>query len=152
MEDAGIYAFESDYLDRYVQVGAAGEKVISCSFPEHPDDDVTDDHPLLERLSAYLDGAADDFTDVDVGLTVPTPNRDVLEAVRKIPYGEDGTVHQVAQMATGLDPDDEDDVTTIRQALAENPVPLLIPDHRVRDGPSATPPAVEQKLRALEEL
>ncbi|MFB6185175.1 MAG: methylated-DNA--[protein]-cysteine S-methyltransferase, partial [Haloarculaceae archaeon] len=26
------------------------------------------------------------------------------------------------------------------------------PDHRVRDGPSAAPPAVEQKLRAVEGL
>jgi methylated-DNA-[protein]-cysteine S-methyltransferase len=40
----------------------------------------------------------------------------------------------------------------VREALAANPVPLLIPDHRVRDGPSGAPPPVEQKLRAVEGL
>ena len=92
-----------------------------------------------------------DFGDVEVGLTVPTDHRRVLEAVREIPYGEQGSVAQVARMA-GLDPDDEDSQRTVREALAENPVPLLVPDHRVRDGPSGAPPDVEQQLRSIEGL
>ena len=55
-------------------------------------------------------------------------------------------------MVAGLDPEDDTDRTLVRTALAENPVPLLVPDHRVRDGPSAAPPDVEQKLRSLEGL
>lgn len=150
--DAGIYARESDFLDRYVQVGAAGEKVISLSFPTTPDDDAGEDHPLLDRIDEYLHNEEDDFRDVDVGLTVPTDRRAVLEATREIPYGQQASVEQVANMAAGLDADDEDDVATVREALADNPVPLVIPDHRVRDGPSAAPPEVEQKLRSLEGL
>jgi methylated-DNA-[protein]-cysteine S-methyltransferase len=151
MEDAGIYARESTYLDRFVQIGAAGEKVISCSFPHDPAADAGDDHPMLDRIDAYLEGAADSFADAQTGLTVPTDHRNVLEATREIPYGEQGSVAQVARMA-GVDAEDEDDVRTVREALAANPIPLVIPDHRVRDGPSGAPPDVEQKLRSLEDL
>jgi methylated-DNA-[protein]-cysteine S-methyltransferase len=73
----------------------------------------------------------------------------VLEALRQVPYGEDVSVERLARMAAGVDPDDE---TTVRTALAENPVPLVVGDHRVRDGPSAAPPAVEQRLRSVEGL
>jgi len=151
-EVAGIYARESTYLDRYVQLGVAQGRVISVSFPTAPDDDAASEHDLLDRVAAYLQGERDDFTDVTVALTVPTDRRRVLEAVREIPYGEDASVAQLARMAPDLDPDDEADVTTVREALADNPAPIFVPDHRVRDGPSAAPPAVEQKLRSLEGL
>lgn len=148
--DAGIFARESSYLDCYVQIGVAGEKIISLSTPDHAD--APDDHPLLDRIGAYLEGEPDDFGGVDIGLTAPTPHRDVLEATREIPYGEQGSVEQLAGMTPGLDPSDDEDLTAVRQALADNPVPLLIPDHRVRDGPSALPPDIEQKFRTLEDL
>ncbi|MFC6974243.1 methylated-DNA--[protein]-cysteine S-methyltransferase [Halomicroarcula sp. GCM10025709] len=151
-DDAGIYARESEYLDRYVQFGAAGDRIISLSFPTHPEDVTSDDHALLDRIDEYLAGAEDDFRDVALGLTVPTDQRRVLEAVREIPYGENATVEQVARMTPDLDSTEQEDLTAVREALAANPVPLLIPDHRVRDGPSAAPPPVEQKLRSLEGL
>ncbi len=148
--DAGIYAQESAYLDRYVQLGEAGDRIIALSFPNQPDDEA--DHPLLDRIETYLGGASEDFEDVTVGLTVPTEQRAVLESVRKLPYGEDATVEQVANMTADLDGEESDDLATVREALAANPVPLLIPDHRVRDGPSGAPPAVEQRLRSVEGL
>ena len=150
--DAGIYARESTYLDRFVQFGEAGDRIISVSFPSQPDADSAADHPLLDRLEAYLAGTEDDFDDVTVGLTVPTAQRTVLERLRTVPYGEETTVAQLAGMVPDMDPDDQDDLTAVREALAANPVPLLLPDHRVRDGPSGAPPPVEQKLRAVEGL
>ncbi|MFC7166738.1 MGMT family protein [Halospeciosus flavus] len=152
MDAAGIYAAESSYLGRYVQIGVAGEKLISVSFPSTPDEDAEEEHELLDRLLAYLEGVEDDFDDVDVGLTLSGEKRDVLEAARDIPYGEQVTVEQLARMTPGLDPEDEEDDMTVREALAENPVPIVVPDHRVRDGPSAAPPEVEQKLRNVEGL
>lgn len=148
----GIFALESAYLDRFVQVGAAGGKLISVSFPATPDEDAGSDHPLLDRIERYLEGASDDFDDVDVGLTVPTDHRRVLEALRAVGYGDQVSVERLTAMTADLDPDEEADRELVRTALAENPVPLVVPDHRVRDGPSAAPPAVEQKLRALEGL
>ena len=151
-DDPGIFARESAYLERFVQVGIAGGKAISVSFPTVPDDEAGDDHALLDRIGRYLDGARDDFADVDVGLTVPTDHRQVLLALRNVPYGEQVPVDRLTGMTDGLDPDDEDDLELVRAALAENPVPLVVPAHRVRDGPSGAPPDVEQKLRSLEGL
>lgn len=150
-EAAGIYARESPYLDRYVQVGIASERVISVSFPGEPEDNAVSEHPLLDRVFAYLEGKEDDFTDVDIGLTVPTPNRAVLKATRGIPYGTQISVERLARMVPDLESDEEGH-ETVRTALADNPAPLMIPDHRVRDAPSAAPPKIEQRLRSLEGL
>ncbi|WP_435335340.1 methylated-DNA--[protein]-cysteine S-methyltransferase [Haloarchaeobius sp. TZWWS8] len=154
MEDAGIYARHYPFLERYVQLGIASGRVISVSFPQHPDDDASEDHELLDRIQTYLDGVQEvDFSDVQVGLTVPTDQRAVLETLReRVPYGEQVDVKQLARMTPGLDPQDEDDLILVRTALDANPTPLFIPDHRVRDGPSAAPPEVEQRLRSVEEL
>jgi methylated-DNA-[protein]-cysteine S-methyltransferase len=151
-EEAGIYALESSYLDRWVQFGEAQGRVISVSFPRTPEDDAGRDHDLLDRIATYLEGGDGDFTDVTVALTVPTDQRAVLDAVREIPYGEQVSCSDLAAMAAGIDPDDDEDLRTVRTALDGNPAPLLIPDHRVRDGPSAAPPEVEQRLRSLEGL
>lgn len=151
--EAGIYARESPYLDRYVQVGAASGRVLRVSFPETPDDDAEDAHPVLDRIFEYLEGLEEvTFEDVQVALTVPTDQRAVLEQVREIPYGDQVSVETLARMTPDLDHEDEDDLILVRTALDENPAPILIPDHRVRDGPSAAPPAVEQKLRSIEGL
>ncbi|NIB98690.1 MGMT family protein [Halobacterium sp. R2-5] len=150
MPAAGIYARDSSYLDRAVQLGVAGDRVISVSFPETAPTDADPDHPLLDRVDDYFDGAEDDFDDVEVGLTMPTKHREVLEAVRNIPYGERVTVKRVLSMVPDVDPEDSDARETARTALAENPVPLFVPDHRVRDGPSGAPPEVVDRLRALE--
>lgn len=149
---AGIYARESGYLERYVQVGTAGGRVISVSFPESPDDDAGEELPLLDRIQAYLEGEEDDFADVDVAMTMPTDQRRVLEAVREVPYSEQVSVKKLAGMTPKLDVDDDGAHQLVRTALAENPAPLVVPDHRVRDGPSAAPPEVEQRLRSLEGL
>ncbi|WP_436926463.1 methylated-DNA--[protein]-cysteine S-methyltransferase [Halosimplex amylolyticum] len=151
-DEAGIYARESTYLDRYVQFGAAQGRVLSVTFPNAPDDEAAADHELLDRIEDYLSGVEDDFADVTVALTVPTDRRGVLEAVREIPYGEQVGVAQLLRMTPDMDPDDDEDVRTARTALADNPAPLLIPDHRVRDGPSAAPAEVEQRLRSVEGL
>ncbi len=152
MEAAGIFARESTVLDRSVQIGVAGGKVISLSFPSEPDLEAENDHEVLDRIMTYLEGDVEDFTDVDVGLTVPTTYRAILERTRSIPYGEEVTVEGLTRMTPDLDPDDEGDRTRVRTALAENPIPLLIPDHRVSDGPSAAPSPVEGTLREIEGL
>ena len=149
----GIFARESTYLDRHVQLGIASGRVLSVSFPETPDEEARPDHDLLDRAFDYLDGVSEEnFGDVAVALTVPTDQRRVLERVREIPYGDEIDVETLARMTSGLDHTDDEDLNVVRTALAENPAPLVIPDHRVRDGPSAAPPAVEQKLRSLEGL
>jgi len=150
-DGAGIHARHSAYLDCWVQLGLAGGRVISVSFPGEAAAE-SDNHELLDRLFDYFDGVIEDeFGDVTVGLTLGGATRDVLETLRDVPYGEEVTVAQLARMTAGA-ADDDDGHGTVRDALAQNPVPILIPDHRVSDGPSAAPPRVEQKLRSLEGL
>jgi methylated-DNA-[protein]-cysteine S-methyltransferase len=155
MNDAeeGIYALESEYLGRAVQVGVASGRVIRVSFPQTPDEDAGSDYSLLDKIQRYIEGASVDFDGVEVALTVPTDQRAVLESVRTIPYGDQVNVRELANMTPGIDPEDDDDLDmVVRTALDENPVPLIVPDHRVRDGPSGAPPAVEQRLRSIEGL
>jgi methylated-DNA-[protein]-cysteine S-methyltransferase len=147
--ETGIYARESAALDRYVQVGMASGRVLSVDFLDAPDDDADDDLPLLDRIDASLEGEREDFAGVDVAMTMPTDRRDILQAVRGVPYGDQLSVAELAGMTPGLEGDDGDR-QLVRTALAENPAPLVIPDHRVQDGPSAAPPAVEQRLRSVE--
>lgn len=147
--DAGVFARESPRLGRAVQVGVAAGRVISVSFPESVPPDAGDEHPLLDRLFAYLDGERTDVTGVEVALTVPTERRRVLEAVRTIPYGEVVGIEAVARMAD-LDPEDGDDRETAVAALAENPIPIFVPDHRIEGARGATPPDVAERLRDLE--
>jgi methylated-DNA-[protein]-cysteine S-methyltransferase len=147
--DAGVFARESERLGRTVQLGVASGRVISVSFPDAVPGDAASDHPLLDRAFDYLDGEPDHFDDVAVALTVPTAQRGVLDAVRKLPYGETVTVERVARLA-GLDADDESDLRTVRTALADNPVPLFVPDHRVRDAEGGAPADVARTLRRIE--
>jgi methylated-DNA-[protein]-cysteine S-methyltransferase len=152
-ETAGIYAREVEFLERYVQFGEASSRVISVTTPEVPDDDAEGEHELLDRFERYCEGLNEDnFADVEVGMTMPTDQRDVLQALRQVGYGEQVDVKTLANMTPGIDAENDEERITVRQALADNPIPILVPDHRVRDGPSALPPAVEQKLRTLEDL
>ena len=150
MDDAGIYARSLPDLGRAVQVGVAGGRIISVSFPRNPDAGAGHGHELLDRIEAYFDGEPDAFDDVTVALTLPTDRRRVLEALRGIPYGETVDVAGLARVTPRLDADDSDAGETVRAALAENPAPLLVPDHRVHDGTSAAPTAVADRMRRIE--
>jgi len=152
MSQSGIFARESTYLDRYVQIGIAQDRVLSVEFPQSADPDVETEHDLLDRVEAYLNGSREELTDVPVAMTMPTDKREVLEVVRTISWGEEVSVEQLARKLPDGDPEDSALYATIREALAANPAPIFIPTHRVRDGPGGSPPAVEQKLRAVEDL
>ena len=153
IEDAGIYAREFAPIDRHVQIGVASSKLLRVTFPETPDAKATTDHPLLDRLDAYLAAREEDgFDDVQVALTVPTDQRRVLESVRDVPFGKAIGIDALTRMTSGLSHEDDGDLETVRTALRENPAPIFIPDHRISDGPGATPPDVVEQLRAIEGL
>lgn len=147
----GIFARESSYLGSWVQLGVASQQLVQVTFPNEPEADAASSHELLDRIFAYLEGERETFETVEIALTVPTDHRAILTATREIPYGSQTTVDGLVGMA-GLDREDEAAIDSARSALAANPIPLIIPDHRVRDGPSGAPPEVEQRLRSLEGL
>lgn len=151
MGTSGVFAREYDAIDTAIEVGFAGGRVISVSFPAEMPPDAADEHELLDRLGATLNGERDGLSDVAIGLTVPTDKRGVLEALRDIPYGESASVSRLTRLA-GLDDNDPDDLELVTAALRGNPVPVLIADHRVDGGPYATPRDVRTALREVEGL
>jgi methylated-DNA-[protein]-cysteine S-methyltransferase len=151
MDDtAGIYGRYVEALDRNVQVGIAQGRVLSVDFPA--DLDADPEHELLDRIEVYLGGEEDDFADVQVAMTMPTDRREVLAAVREIPYGETATVELLTRMVSGRDHDDAEDQAAVRDALAENPAPIFLPTHRIQDGPDGMPSDVAAALREVEGL
>ncbi|MBS3761248.1 MGMT family protein [Halodesulfurarchaeum sp.] len=152
MSGTGIFARTFEELDAVVQIGIANGRVISLSVPDTPEPNASSDNEKLDWIDGYLAGTEQDVTDIEIGLTVPGEQRTVLENVRKIPYGEELRLKRVVARSQGLDPDAEAVLKTARTALAENPIPLFIPDHRVVDGPSGLPADVEATLRKIEGL
>lgn len=152
-ELAGIYARELPTVDRSVQLGVASSKLVHVSFPTEPDEGATDDHELLDRVESVVEGGEpDDFEDVAVGLTVPTNQRAVLERLRQVRPGESIDVEGLTRMTPNLDAEEDDDRALVREALSANPIPLVVPDHRVDGVSGALPGEVRRRLRGVEGL
>lgn len=77
------------------------------------------------QLQEYFAGKRRIF-DIPVKLAVSSFQRDVLQATEHIPYGETRTYSQVAEMIERPGAS-----RAVGSALAANPVPILIPCHRV---------------------
>lgn len=147
------YARYFPYLESTLEIEIVDDRVRAVGFSDDPDPAATDEHELLDRIDRYLSGTVEDaFADIAVDLDAPADERAVLEAVRALPFGENATVDDIARATEAYDAATDEDLDTVREILDRNPVPLIIPDHRVRDGPSAAPPRVEQRLRSLEQL
>jgi methylated-DNA-[protein]-cysteine S-methyltransferase len=146
MDETGVFARTAPGLDRPVQIGVAANRVISVSFPASVPTDAATDHPVIDALCAYLAGEGDTVSDIDVALTIPSDHRAVLEALTNVQHGDTVTVSQLL----GLSRLDSDAHDTVVAALDANPVPILVPDHRVEGGAGATPAEVADYCRELE--
>ena len=105
---------------------------------------------LVERVIAYAEGTPDDFVDIPLGLTgVPEQNRRIYEHIRSFGWGVTTSYGAIARWLG--------DVALSRAvgaAMAVNPIPLIIPCHRVmaadgRTGGFTAPGGVDSKLRLL---
>jgi methylated-DNA-[protein]-cysteine S-methyltransferase len=80
----------------------------------------------ITRMSAHLAGSLDDLGDIPV-IQAATPfERSVYALTRAIPPGHTRTYGELAA-ATG----DATQARAVGQAMARNPVPLIVPCHRV---------------------
>src|ERR1700759_2357912 len=77
---------------------------------------------VADALHAYFDGAK--LPDLPLNPTGTSYQLRVWQALRTIPYGETRTYAQIAALAGGV-------ARTVGQANALNPIPILIPCHRV---------------------
>lgn len=82
---------------------------------------------IIERMRRHLGGEVQDFRSVAVDLSDVAPFfRRVYEAAREIPPGQTRTYGEIAE-AVGR----PDAAVEVGQAMARNPLPILIPCHRV---------------------
>lgn len=105
---------------------------------------------LPDRIKRYAQGEQEDFTDVPLDLTgVPLFNRQAYAELLKVGYGATTTYGAIARTLG--------DVTLSRavgQAMGANPIPLIIPCHRVlasdgKTGGFSSPGGVTAKMRML---
>ncbi len=109
-------------------------------------------NPRLRRaLESFARGNRVDFRHLAVDLGGLTAFRQkVLELTRRIPYGRTATYGELAQRAGK-----ENAARAVGAAMASNPIPLIIPCHRVvasggTIGGFSGPHGVELKRRLLE--
>ena len=82
---------------------------------------------VMRRLGRHLKGRSDDFTDValDLGATSPFARR-VYRALRRVPPGKTTTYAALARKAG-----QPGAARAVGRAVGANPLPLLVPCHRV---------------------
>jgi methylated-DNA-[protein]-cysteine S-methyltransferase len=84
---------------------------------------------VVEQAKRYFDGERIDFTPIALDLSNVDPfRRSIYEALRKVGFGETVTYGELAKRVGANEPQAAQDVGV---AMARNPVPLIIPCHRV---------------------
>jgi methylated-DNA-[protein]-cysteine S-methyltransferase len=105
---------------------------------------------VIERVRSLFTGGMDDLSDVPVDLEGrPEFHRRVWEAILKIPPGRTTTYGELARSLG-----DPGAAQAVGQALGRNPIPVIIPCHRVLGangwrGGFTAPGGVDTKTRLL---
>lgn len=82
---------------------------------------------LVQEFQAYFNGKRVTFNGVSLDLHTATPfQRKVWEAARSIPYGQTRSYRWVAEKIGKPEA-----ARAVGQALGKNPIPVIIPCHRV---------------------
>ncbi|MCE5326129.1 MAG: methylated-DNA--[protein]-cysteine S-methyltransferase [Planctomycetaceae bacterium] len=92
----------------------------------HAREDVKPFTALIELTQAYFDGAAVDFSPVACQLSAGAFRQTVLDACRTIGYGRTESYATLARWVGNSKA-----ARAVAGALAANPVPLVVPCHRV---------------------
>ena len=143
--DEGITRFRLPDPDREAAARQFKSKAESQSPPPHA-------AAVVEEAQRYCAGECIDFTPIELDLSSIDPlRRSIYEALRKVTFGETVTYGELARRAGVTAPQAAQDVGV---AMARNPVPLIIPCHRVlaaggKLGGFSAPGRTETKERML---
>jgi O-6-methylguanine DNA methyltransferase len=105
---------------------------------------------VIEKVRQHLDGTPQDFRDVSLDLQgVGTFSRRVYELAQSIPAGEVRTYGEIAKALN-----QPGATRAVGQALGHNPIPLIIPCHRIlaaggKAGGFSAPGGTTTKARLL---
>ncbi|MEK6234149.1 MAG: methylated-DNA--[protein]-cysteine S-methyltransferase [Planctomycetales bacterium] len=120
----------SEHGLRRVSIGnsnLAAAKASLCDSVEEPSSEEDWDPELRRRLKAFAIGTQDDFLDVRTDLQGFTKfQHQVLDKCRKIPFGSRLTYGRLAAKAGSPKA-----ARAVGSVMANNPIPLVIPCHRV---------------------
>jgi len=114
-----------------VSISEDGEGMITgvylpCSNLPHMEDRTTDAlQDAAKQINEYLSGRRMEF-DLDLKYDGSDFRSRVMEELNRIPYGETRTYRQIAE-AIGY----PNSMRAVGTACAENPLPILVPCHRV---------------------
>ena len=132
--------------------GGATEHALLRRLPNAiPDEPPPEVAATIAAALRYFDGEKMDFSDAQVDLGAQQPFfAQVYEAVRRLGWGQTTTYGAVAR-ELGAGPEAARDVG---QAMASNPIPLIIPCHRVlaaggKVGGFSAPGGSASKLKML---
>lgn len=105
---------------------------------------------IMERVVAYASGAETEFADLELDLSAaPEFHRRTYEDIRGLKWGQTATYGEIARRLGDLQLS-----RAVGQAMAANPIPLIIPCHRVmgsggKSGGFSAPGGVTTKMRML---
>jgi methylated-DNA-[protein]-cysteine S-methyltransferase len=105
----------------------ADGRVVEISHPIVGDDGEASSHSLAKRLTAWFDGRADTFADVELELDWTSPfQRALLDALRAVPAGETVTYGELAALAGRPGA-----ARAAGTFCAQNRFAIVVPCHRV---------------------
>ena len=105
---------------------------------------------VVARIIAYAGGAEDAFQDLTLDLcAVPDLQRRIYEHIRQLGWGETTTYGAIARWLGDVAMS-----RTVGTAMGQNPIPLIVPCHRVlaadgRTGGFSAPGGVRAKMEML---
>ncbi len=134
----------SEYLDCYIEVGKAGNKIVGINFSETKNEEENNSN-VLDDIFSYLKGEKVDLTKHEIALTLSGKKRKALEQTRNIPYGSTITYEELAESISA-------EKEGIRETINSNPIPILLPTHRVieKNSIGGFPASKRIKKRLLE--
>lgn len=105
---------------------------------------------VVARIIAYAEGADETFQDLPLDLSaVPDLQRRIYEHIRRLNWGETITYGAIARWLGDVAMS-----RTVGTAMGQNPIPLIVPCHRVlaadgRTGGFSSPGGVRAKMEML---
>jgi methylated-DNA-[protein]-cysteine S-methyltransferase len=145
---SGVVSFQLPALTREAAERALLRR-LPASTPVEPPSDVCD---VIEAARRYFDGAKVDFSSVPVDLGEQEPFfLRIYGVVRHLGWGETTTYGDIAKRLS----EGTEAARVVGEAMARNPVPLIIPCHRVtaaggRVGGFSAPGGSASKAHMLE--
>ncbi|MFQ5919333.1 MAG: methylated-DNA--[protein]-cysteine S-methyltransferase [Thermoplasmata archaeon] len=125
-EALSLYSRFSSELGLYVQLEVLGQRVRRVKLARDASRDAESSHPYLEKILEHLRTGKGDLRDIPLDLQVGPFEREVLEYLRTLRRGRTVTYGEIAQHLGRPRA-----ARAVGRACARNPVPLVIPCHRV---------------------